>query len=218
MANEIERKFLINEESEVFKSLLDVMTGTTISQGYLNTDPEKTVRVRQKGEQGFITVKGKQVGITKKEWEYEVPLEEVSEMMEICDVKVEKIRFETQAGNGLIWEIDIFKGENTGLIIAEIELPNEKMKFEIPEWLGQDVSEDLRFANSNLAKHPYGNWAEIEKAEIEKMKLLNPEKEIWNLMTAMAGSCNCLTKTPDSNYHKDDCNYKNISTKLKKLL
>lgn len=218
MANEIERKFLINEKSVIFKELLSAITGTTISQGYLNTDPAKTVRVRQKGEQGFLTVKGKQVGITKPEYEYEIPLEDVINMMEMCDVKLEKIRFETNAGNNLIWEIDIFKSANTGLIIAEIELPNEQMKFEIPEWLGKDVSEDLRFANSNLAKHPYQNWTQEEKEEIEDWKQLNPEKEKWALMEQTIGSCNCLTKTPEVEYHKDDCNYKAISNKLKKML
>lgn len=218
MANEIERKFLINEKSKNFEALMEIMTGTTISQGYLNTDPAKTVRVRQKGEQGFLTVKGKQVGITKPEYEYEIPLEDVIHMMLMCDVKLEKIRFETNAGNGLIWEIDIFKAANTGLIIAEIELSNENEKFEIPEWLGKDVSEDLRFANSNLAKHPYENWTQVEKAEIKEWKLLNSDKEKWELMKATIGSCNCLTKTPDSDYHKDDCNYKVISNKLKKLL
>ncbi len=218
MTNEIERKFLLNEESEVFKAIFATLTGTTISQGYLNTDPSKTVRVRQKGEQGFLTIKGKQVGITKPEYEYEIPIEDVNHMMLMCDVKLEKIRFEISAGNGLTWEVDVFKGFNTGLIIAEIELPNENTTFEIPQWLGKDVSEDLRFANSNLARHPYQNWTAQEKAEIEVWKKQNPDEQRWKLMKEMVGSCNCLTKTPDSDYHKEDCNYKNLNNKLKKLL
>ena len=192
MANEIERKFLINEKSEKFKDLLELMTGTSISQGYLSTSPEKTVRVRQKGEQGYLTIKGKQIGITKSEYEYEVPLEDVVQMMLLCSVKLEKIRFETNAGNGLVWEIDIFKGSNTGLIIAEIELSNENEKFEIPQWLGKDVSEDLRFANSNLAERPYENWTKVEKDEIQEWKLLNPEKEKWELIRETVGKCKKL--------------------------
>lgn len=89
MANEIERKFLLNEESEVFKAIFETLTGTTISQGYLNTYPSKTVRARPKGEQGFLTIKGKQVGITKPEYEYEIPIEDVNQMMAMCDVKLE---------------------------------------------------------------------------------------------------------------------------------
>lgn len=197
MANEIERKFLLNEESEVFKAIFETLTGTTISQGYLNTDPSKTVRVRQKGEQGFLTIKGKQVGITKPEYEYEIPIEDVNQMMAMCDVKLEKIRFETTAGNGLVWEIDVFKGLNNGLIIAEIELPNENTTFEVPEWLGKDVSEDLRFANSNLAKHPYQNWTQKEKDDITIWKKQNPEKEKWANMKEMVGNCNSLTKNID---------------------
>lgn len=192
MANEIERKFLINENSEKFKDLLELMTGKSISQGYLSTSPEKTVRVRQKGEQGYLTVKGKQIGITKSEYEYEIPLEDVVQMMLLCSVKLEKIRFETNAGNGLVWEIDIFKGSNTGLIIAEIELSNENEKFEIPQWLGKDVSEDLRFANSNLAGHPYENWTKVEKDEIQEWKLLNPEKEKWESIRETVGKCKKL--------------------------
>lgn len=197
MANEIERKFLIDDESEIFKELLSQLTGTTISQGYLNTDPTKTVRVRQKGDEGFMTVKGKQVGISKKEWEYPVPLEDVVEMMEICDVKVEKIRFVTPAGHGLVWEIDIFKGLNTGLFIAEIELPSEDTKFEVVDWLGKDVSEDLRFANSNLAIHPYDKWTPEEKIEIKDWKKQNPQKEKWENMKGQVENSNAINKTPE---------------------
>lgn len=209
MANEIERKFLIDEESEVFKDLLSKLTGTTISQGYLNTDPTKTVRVRQKGDEGFMTVKGKQVGITKKEWEYPVPLEDIVEMMEICDVKVEKIRFVTPAGNGLVWEIDIFKGLNTGLFIAEIELPSEDTKFEVVDWLGKDVSEDLRFANSNLAILPYDKWTKEEKLEINTWKKQNPQKEKWENMKGEVENSNTLNKTSE---------VENVTNKVKKML
>lgn len=207
MADEIERKFLINDESSVFKELIGQLTGTTISQGYLNTDPSKTVRVRQKGEEGFLTIKGKQVGIRKPEYEYAVPLEDVLQMMLMCDVKLEKIRFTTPATSSLIWEIDIFKGMNTGLFIAEIEVQNEDAKFDIPEWLGKEVSEDLRFANSNLARHPYQNWTATEKAEINIWKTQNPEKEKWELIKATVGSSNTLNKTTEE-----------VSNRLKKLL
>ena len=96
MANEIERKFLVDDESELFKSLMSDLKGTDIAQGYLNTDPEKTVRVRQKGTKGYLTVKGKQVGISKPEYEYEIPVEDVKQMMLMCDVKLEKVRFEVK--------------------------------------------------------------------------------------------------------------------------
>lgn len=202
MAKEIERKFLVDNESEIFKELLSTLTGTTISQGYLNTDPLKTVRVRQKGDEGFITVKGKQVGISKPEWEYPVPLEDVVEMLAICDVKVEKIRFVTPAGNDLVWEIDVFKGLNTGLIIAEIELPSESTKFEVLDWLGKDVSEDLRFANSNLAIHPYEKWTNEEKADINSWKKQNPQKEKWENMKDLVESSNTLNSSSESSTNK----------------
>lgn len=207
MADEIERKFLINDESEVFKELIGQLTGTTISQGYLNTDPSKTVRVRQKGEEGFLTIKGKQVGIKKPEYEYQIPLEDVIQMMLMCDVKLEKIRFTTQANISLIWEIDIFKGMNTGLFVAEIELPNEEAKFDIPEWLGKEVSEDLRFANSNLARHPYQNWTKEEKEQIKDWKKQNPEKEKWELIKATVETSHALNKNND-----------NVNNKVRKLL
>lgn len=209
MANEIERKFLVDNESEVFKELLSTLTGLTISQGYLNTDPLRTVRVRQKGDEGFMTVKGKQVGISKPEWEYPIPLEDIVEMLEICDVKVEKIRFVTPAGNGLVWEIDVFKGLNTGLIIAEIELPSEDTRFEVLDWLGKDVSEDLRFANSNLAIHPYEKWTLEEKAELNVWKKQNPQKEKWENMKELVENSNSLNKNAE---------VETVSNKVKKML
>lgn len=217
MANEIERKFLVDDESELFKSLMSSSKGTDIAQGYLNTDPEKTVRVRQKGTKGYLTVKGKQVGISKPEYEYEIPVEDVRQMMLMCDVKLEKVRFEVKEESGLTWEIDVFKGLNDGLIIVEIELPDESKKFKIPSWLGKEVSEDLRFANSNLAKVPYGKWSDEAKEEIRVWKKLNPEVEAKSLISQMVGGCTCMTKTPDIQYHKDGCQYKEASKKLTKL-
>lgn len=217
MANEIERKFLVDDESELFKSLMSDLKGTDIAQGYLNTDPEKTVRVRQKGTKGYLTVKGKQVGISKPEYEYEIPVEDVKQMMLMCDVKLEKVRFEVKEESGLTWEIDVFKGLNDGLIIVEIELPDENSKFKIPSWLGKEVSEDLRFANSNLAKVPYSKWSDEAKEEIRVWKKLNPEVEAKNLISQMVGGCTCMTKTPDIQYHQDGCQYKEASKKLTKL-
>ena len=214
MANEIERKFLVNNEiSEIISNL----QGIVISQGYLNTDPSRTVRVRQKGIKGFFTVKGLQVGISKPEYEYEIPVEDVKNMMKMCEVKIEKIRYELKTDNDLVWEIDVFKGDNEGLIVAEIELPSEETKFKIPSWLGKEVSEDLRFANSILAKNPYKNWTDDEKQEIEEWKLLNPEIEVTKLTSQIVASCTCMTKTPDITYHKDDCKYKGLVTKINKL-
>ena len=202
MANEIERKFFVDDESDLFKSLMSSLKGTDIAQGYLNTDPEKTVRVRQKGTKGYLTVKGKQVGISKPEYEYEIPVEDVRQMMLMCDVKLEKVRFEVKEEGGLTWEIDVFKDLNDGLIIVEIELPDENTKFKIPSWLGKEVSEDLRFANSNLAKTPYIKWSDEAKEEIRVWKKLNPEVEAKKLISQMVGGCTCITKTPDIQYHK----------------
>lgn len=206
MAEEIERKYLINEESAEFKELISKLTGVIISQGYLNSDPTKIVRVRQKGEEGYITIKGKQVGIRKAEYEYQIPLEDVRELMLMCDIQVDKIRFTTPANSVLIWEIDIFKGINTGLFVAEIELKNEDNKFDIPEWIGKEVSEDVRFANSNLANHPYQHWSKEEKEEINIWKKQNTRLESIESMQSTVKNSHILNKNEE------------ISSKVKKLL
>ena len=156
---EIERKFLVKNES--FKSLATAKK--KIAQGYLNTNPERTVRVRIANEKAFLTIKGKgnETGMTRFEWEKEIPLEEAKSLLELCEKGViEKTRFEIPSGKHL-FEVDEFYGENVGLIIAEIELSDENEAFEKPDWLGKEVTNDERFYNAYLSKNSFKNWSII---------------------------------------------------------
>lgn len=155
MAQEIERKFLVKGDfkSEVFKS-------TRITQGYLSSVPERTVRVRVKGDKGFITIKGigNESGASRFEWEKEIPVDEVRELLKICEPGViDKTRYLVKNGD-FTFEVDEFYGDNDGLTVAEIELPDEQAKFNRPAWLGEEVTGDVRFYNSMLMKNPYKNW------------------------------------------------------------
>lgn len=156
---EIERKFLVKNES--FKSLATAKK--KIAQGYLNTNPERTVRVRIADEKAFLTIKGKgnETGMTRFEWEKEIPVEEAKSLLELCEKGViEKTRFEIPSGKHL-FEVDEFYGENVGLIIAEIELSDENEAFEKPDWLGKEVTNDERFYNAYLSKNSFKNWSII---------------------------------------------------------
>ena len=156
---EIERKFMV--KNDVFKSLATAKK--KIAQGYLNTNPERTVRVRIADEKAFLTIKGKgnETGITRFEWEKEIPVEEAKSLLELCEKGViEKTRFEIPSGKHL-FEVDEFYGENVGLIIAEIELSDENEAFEKPDWLGIEVTNDERFYNAYLSKNPFKNWSII---------------------------------------------------------
>ena len=156
---EIERKFLVKNES--FKSLATAKK--KIAQGYLNTNPERTVRVRIADEKAFLTIKGKgnETGMTRFEWEKEIPVEEAKSLLELCEKGViEKTRFEISSGKHL-FEVDEFYGENVGLIIAEIELSDENEAFEKPDWLGKEVTNDERFYNAYLSKNSFKNWSII---------------------------------------------------------
>lgn len=153
---EIERKFLVT--SDAFKE--QAFAKNTIAQGYLNSDPERTVRIRIKGESGFLTIKGKgnASGTTRLEWETELPLVEARPLLAICEKGIiEKIRYEIELGNH-IYEVDEFLGDNKGLIIAEIELRKEDETFEKPFWLGKEVTNDHRYYNSFLSKNPFKDW------------------------------------------------------------
>ena len=154
MSKEIERKFLVN--GNAWRTLAQ---GVLYRQGYLNSAKERTVRVRTAGEKGFLTVKGTTNGVTRSEFEYEIPFADADEMLSGLAEKplIEKRRFKIPAG-ALVWEIDEFLGENAGLIVAEIELPDEDAPFERPDWLGREVSNDPRFFNSNLVRHPFSQW------------------------------------------------------------
>lgn len=155
MAQEIERKFLVKGDfkSEAFKS-------TRITQGYLSSVPERTVRVRVKGDKGFITIKGigNESGASRFEWEKEIPVDEVGDLLKICEPGViDKTRYLVKNGD-LTFEVDEFYGDNDGLTVAEIELPDEDTQFNRPAWLGEEVTGDVRFYNSMLMKNPYKNW------------------------------------------------------------
>ncbi|KGO90331.1 CYTH domain-containing protein [Flavobacterium suncheonense] len=152
---EIERKFLVT--SEEFKTL--AFTQNRVVQGYLNSHPERTVRVRIKGNKGFLTVKGKgnEAGTTRLEWEKEIPLTDVELLLPLCEKGViDKIRYEVNVGKH-VYEVDVFLGDNEGLIIAEIELSSETEPFEKPEWLGEEVTGDVRYYNAYLSQHPFQN-------------------------------------------------------------
>ncbi len=156
MAQEIERKFLV--KSDAFKK--QASKETRITQGYLSSIPERTVRVRVKGTKGFITIKGigSASGASRYEWEKEIPVEEVNELLKICEPGViDKTRYEVKAGP-FKFEVDEFYGENQGLTVAEIELNSEEDGFEKPEWLGEEVTGDVKYYNSMLMKNPYTKW------------------------------------------------------------
>lgn len=153
---EIERKFLVT--SEQFKK--EAFCASRIVQGYLNSNPERTVRIRIKEKKGFLTIKGigNKSGLSRLEWENEIPVAEAEELLKLCEKGViDKIRYEVKRGNH-VFEIDVFSGENDGLIIAEIELNSETELFEKPNWLGQEVTNDERYYNAYLSTNPYNNW------------------------------------------------------------
>lgn len=153
---EIERKFLVT--SQDFKK--EALRKNHIAQGYLNSNPERTVRVRIKGEIGFLTIKGKgnETGMTRFEWETEIALAEAKNLIKLCENGViDKIRHEVEIGNHT-FEVDEFFGDNEGLIVAEIELKSEGEAFEKPTWLGQEVTNDERYYNAYLSNNPFKNW------------------------------------------------------------
>ena len=154
MAQEIERKFLITGEA-----WRELATGTAYRQGYLSTVKERTVRVRTIDDKGFLTIKGITVGATRAEYEYEIPASEANEMLDdLCEQPIiEKNRYKVPLDD-LIWEIDEFNGVNAGLIVAEVELVSEDQEFTKPEWIGEEVSNDPRYFNSNLIANPYTTW------------------------------------------------------------
>jgi adenylate cyclase len=155
MAQEIERKFLVTGD---FKS--QAARQTRIIQGYLSSVPDRTVRVRVKGDKGFITVKGigNNSGASRYEWEKEIPVSEVQELLKICEPGViDKTRYNVVVGKHT-FEVDEFYGENEGLVVAEIELSSEDESFEKPSWLGEEVTGDVKYYNSMLMKLPYTKW------------------------------------------------------------
>lgn len=153
---EIERKFLVIGDQ--FKPS---RKGINIKQGYLSIDPERVVRVRVAGEKGFITIKGRIKGITRTEMEYEIPKDDAEVLLEMClNHLVEKVRY-MEEYNGMIWEVDFFQKENHGLIMAEIELESENQAFDVPGWVGEEVTFDKRYYNSWMSRNPFSTWQNI---------------------------------------------------------
>lgn len=153
---EIERKFLVR--SEEYKK--EALEKELFVQAYLNTHPERTIRIRISGERAFMTIKGKssENGLTRFEWEKEIPLDEAKELLKICEPgKIEKYRYHVNIGDH-VYEVDEFLEDNAGLTLAEIELQEEEEEFQKPQWLGEEVTGNLEYYNSNLINKPYKNW------------------------------------------------------------
>jgi len=152
MGKEIERKYLIKDDG------WRAVEAVYYCQGYLSVRPDTTVRVRIAGNKAVLTIKGEREGISRDEWEYSIPVEEAAEMMKLCrTAPVIKNRRKVRFG-GFIWEIDEFFGENEGLILAEIELKCEEQVFPLPDWIGEEVTDDPKYYNSNLSENPYKSW------------------------------------------------------------
>ena len=150
---EIERKFLVNRA--LFHS---AGNRTIMKQGYLSVDPERIVRVRRKAGKAWITIKGKVKSITRPEFEYLIPVEDADELLKLAiHSPIEKIRHRLEI-EGTHWEVDEFQGENSGLLLAEVELEHENQLFSRPLWLGEEVTYDRRYYNSELSQKPYSTW------------------------------------------------------------
>ncbi len=154
MAQEIERKFLVAGDA-----WRDLAEGVVYRQGYLSTDSDRTVRVRTVGAKGTLTVKGITVGATRTEFEYEIPVADADAMLDALCMRplIEKTRRKIPF-DGLVWEVDEFAGDNDGLVVAEVELSHEDQEFELPDWIGEEVTHDPRYYNANLIAHPFNTW------------------------------------------------------------
>lgn len=154
MGVEIERKFLL--QGDAWRGLGQAVL---LRQGYLSSARERVVRVRIEGEQAMLTIKGANVGATRGEWEYPIPLADAVELLDgLCEQPlIEKYRHRIEHA-GMVWEVDEFLGANAGLVVAEIELGSEDQPFEKPEWIGAEVSGDARYYNANLIRHPFSQW------------------------------------------------------------
>ena len=157
MATEIERKYLLVNDS--WRDEVD--SSCHYAQGYLSSSKRVSVRVRTSGEQAYLNLKSATLGISRTEYEYEIPLSDADEMLaNLCDGPlIEKVRFFVKRGDHT-WEIDVFEGDNAGLVVAEIELQAEDESFELPDWIGAEVSDDPRYYNVCLVTHPYCEWTD----------------------------------------------------------
>ncbi len=154
MPIEIERKFLL--ASEGWRKKAD--QGTVFRQGYLNAQKERTVRVRVAGTKGLITIKGVTVRNSRAEFEYEIPLNDAKELLLLCEKPLIEKRRYLVIENGMTWEVDVFEGENEGLVLAEVELEFEEQEVVLPSWVGEEVSGDARYYNANLVGMPFNRW------------------------------------------------------------
>jgi adenylate cyclase len=155
MGLEIERKFLVKKE---IWQKTEKPTPDFYRQGYLYSDEFKTIRIRMANETAWLTIKGKTTGASRAEFEYEIPLQEAKEMLDsMTESSIEKYRYKIEAA-GKLWEVDEFKGANEGLMVAEIELDSESEIFLLPDWAGEEVTEDSRYYNAALSKVPYSKW------------------------------------------------------------
>ena len=154
MGVEIERKFLL--QGDAWRGLGQAVL---LRQGYLSSARERVVRVRIEGEQAMLTIKGANVGATRGEWEYPIPLADAVELLDgVCEQPlIEKVRHRIEHA-GMVWEVDEFLGANAGLVVAEIELASEDQPFDKPDWIGAEVSGDARYYNANLIRHPFSQW------------------------------------------------------------
>ena len=156
MPTEIERKFLVKDDA--WRSLA---TGVAYCQGYIASSASRTVRVRVVGEQGYLTIKGASTGITRAEFEYPIPLNDALELLStLCEPPLIQKKRYTIAHEGMVWEVDEFEGDNQGLIVAEVELTDAQQAIALPDWIDREVSDDPRYFNANLAKHPFREWGE----------------------------------------------------------
>jgi adenylate cyclase len=154
MATEIERKFLV-----VGNGWRPLGSGKLYCQGYIPTQGKQTVRVRIVGDQGYLTLKGPAAGLSRPEFEYRIPVEDAQALLEtLCQRPfIEKTRYRIPIGQ-VVWEVDEFTGDNTGLILAEVELQSEDQSVDLPDWIGPEVTGDPRYYNANLVNNPYRNW------------------------------------------------------------
>ena len=152
MGTEIERKFLVAGDQ------WREADATYYCQGYLNRDQNRTVRVRVAGDQAWLTVKSLTTNMTRAEFEYLVPLEDARQMLQLCELPPIEKRRRVIEFAGMSWEVDEFLGENEGLVVAEIELQSETQPFEVPDWVGEEVTDDPRYFNSRLSVDPYKTW------------------------------------------------------------
>lgn len=161
MGREIERKFLVDplkwQDVKPTKAI-------NIKQGYLSVDPERSVRIRIKDKRGFLTIKSGLKNLTRAEFEYEIPVADAEELIGLCSAKILKKRFEVITGKRL-WEVDVFEGENEGLIIAEIELEDEREEVIVPNWVGKEVTHKPQYYNSMLVQHPFRKWNQHQRIQ-----------------------------------------------------